>query len=791
MSFVDEGLWAALTSKLGDLLKVDVAERAEDDQLVIERILILVRNVLQVPRDSGSERRTDDDVSLHDQVLWVLHKSGMEDLLLYMASSDDETQYCLHVLEIVSLMFKEQDPKALASANFARSKEEKSADERQLIQTSAVEEEQRRRRLAQSSGRHSRFGGTYVLKNVSSISDSNKLIWHNPLQSVNRLDFDREKRPKKTAKNKLAPTDSENTKRRSTLAIRLFLKEFCIEFIGGAYNKLMNVVKDSLNRQRAQQNDESYYLWAMRFFMEFNRCYTFKAELVSETLSKSTFHYVQQQIELYKDNFDHEKRNRPAYLLWSRRMHLALRAYGELLFTLVAMDNSKNEDLVKASNVIKTSVFYEPEYRELCLTLFAAFTPDKMSAGFLKDLVETTHLLLKLMEHMSKKGHLVVGKRIKVKKKGKGGKSGRDKAATSGAGASGGEGSTRETKETMWDVVSGEITNLMQEGDDDSLPSVTPFDATLEIDISDQKAIALYSLQLHLKNRRAAHALALLRASREVWPEGDVFGEEDAEPEDEFMILREILFAEMERPRGMPMDEEVPQDVPEDQDSRPPAGDGDADGGTEGGEANDAGDVGEVGVEQTELDEEEEYEEVVEQYSTSDQVLLHLTKTSDNNEWLFIRNLEIISGLRLQGLRGALCLSKRERGLRAAIQALQRELRLHEPLHRQDVPPHRIRLQAASSALSGAVIFFFCQSHNSKFKSRSREIYFSVFHFLLTHVVCVWLMDMVNIGRHFPNSEFCSFRFACSEGCRISGRIGRCCEATRASKSCTSLANIS
>ena len=53
------------------------------------------------------------------QVLWVLHKSGMEDLLLYMSSSDDETQYCLHVLEIVSLMFKEQGWHSdVASANF-------------------------------------------------------------------------------------------------------------------------------------------------------------------------------------------------------------------------------------------------------------------------------------------------------------------------------------------------------------------------------------------------------------------------------------------------------------------------------------------------------------------------------------------------------------------------------------------------------------------------------------------------------------------------------------------------
>jgi len=32
----------------------------------------------------------------------------MEDLLLYLASSEDETQFCLHVLEIISLMFREQ-----------------------------------------------------------------------------------------------------------------------------------------------------------------------------------------------------------------------------------------------------------------------------------------------------------------------------------------------------------------------------------------------------------------------------------------------------------------------------------------------------------------------------------------------------------------------------------------------------------------------------------------------------------------------------------------------------------
>ena len=142
--------------QLGKLLRKEFSERSEDDGLVIERILILVRNILQVPRDSIGEKRTDDEASIHDQVLWVLHKSGMEDLyvwfrmirlyvgikwlhfplfcrLLFVSSSQDETQYCLHVLEIISLMFREQDPKHLASANFQRSKEEKQQDEQALL----------------------------------------------------------------------------------------------------------------------------------------------------------------------------------------------------------------------------------------------------------------------------------------------------------------------------------------------------------------------------------------------------------------------------------------------------------------------------------------------------------------------------------------------------------------------------------------------------------------------------------------------------------------------------------
>lgn len=53
-------------------------------------------------------QRIDDDASVHDQLLWAIHLSGLDDLLLFLASSPAEQQWSLHVLEIVSLMFRDQ-----------------------------------------------------------------------------------------------------------------------------------------------------------------------------------------------------------------------------------------------------------------------------------------------------------------------------------------------------------------------------------------------------------------------------------------------------------------------------------------------------------------------------------------------------------------------------------------------------------------------------------------------------------------------------------------------------------
>ncbi|KAH7946187.1 hypothetical protein HPB49_021226 [Dermacentor silvarum] len=184
LAFTDSKVWIAITKKLESLLHKNWETRQEEDKDMIERILVLVRNILHVPANPSEEKRTDDDVNVHDQVLWAMHLAHMEDLLLYVTSSDDETDYCFHCLEILSLMLREQS---------------------------------------------------------------------------------------------------------------------------------------FLQRKKALSHDEGYYFWALKFFMEFNRHNGFDVSLVSETICKEAFHYVQTQLEQYYEMMVTDKGK---IRIWSKSSYL-------------------------------------------------------------------------------------------------------------------------------------------------------------------------------------------------------------------------------------------------------------------------------------------------------------------------------------------------------------------------------------------------------------------------------------------------------------------------------------
>lgn len=52
-------------------------------------------------------------------------------------------------------------------------------------------------------------------------------------------------------------------------------------------------------------------------------------------------------------------------------------------------------------------------------------------------------------------------------------------------------------------------------------------------------------IQKLLKETKIHLAVALLRACRDVWPEGEVFGALEVGPEEELLLLRELFYADL------------------------------------------------------------------------------------------------------------------------------------------------------------------------------------------------------------------------------------------------------
>ncbi|XP_053311647.1 protein timeless homolog [Spea bombifrons] len=530
-AFASEKLLGVLSEKLYDLLQLDWEQRGEEHNLLIERILLLVRNILHVPADPEEGKSVDDDASTHDRVLWAVHMSGMDDLVKFLASSETEQQWSMHVLETVSLMFRDQNAEHLAATGQARSVTERTTDVKDLEILRQREIAERKNRVFQRGTRHSRFGGSYVIQGMKSIADRD-IIYHKGLHNYKNYSHDSGKEVKRVPKRRQQARDTEPP-RRSALNVRLFLKEFCIDFLENCYNRLMYIVKDHLIREKAQQHDETYYLWSMAFFMAFNRLYKFRPELVSETVSIRTFHFIEQNLTNYYEMMLTDKKEASS---WARRMHLALKAYQELLTTVHEMDHSKDETVRESSTIIKNNIFYLMEYRELFLALFRKFDETKQPRSFLKDLVETAHLFLKMLERFCKGKRTVVVQNRKIKRKKK--KSVRR--------STDGHRKTPEELEETWKSVSEKLKDCVMGSQ--SLPeAVVPFDAASEIPVEEQRTEALVRIQDGLLSGKAPESLVLLRSAREVWPEGDVFGSPEMEHEEEVELMKQILLADLPR----------------------------------------------------------------------------------------------------------------------------------------------------------------------------------------------------------------------------------------------------
>ncbi|XP_058065592.1 protein timeless homolog [Anopheles bellator] len=526
-AFAVKAVWSVLGEKMQQILRIDFSERSEAQSVTVERILILTRNVLQVPTNVEREQQLDDDASLHDRLLWSLHQTCTIDTVLYVLGSPLEQQYFMHSLEIMSLVYREQQPAALADATLQRRTAEKKEDEMKLIQALHPATE-RTKQLP--TARHSRFRGTYTFGNLKSVSD-NDYISHQSLNKIMNADLGIDKqRIKKSFRKMKQPDELE---RKSILSVRMCLREYCVEVLC-LFNNIVKQARRYLSQfenTASEFHDDTYLLWAVRFFMEFNRYNGLNIELVSEALSMTTFHWIITRIEGYNDLIVCDKTRKR---VWSKRLHNAIQTYDEMISNLRALSVRTDPDAKELLAVLQHNIFYAVEYRETVIQLLCNFNETYQTRSFLRVVVEVANRFFSLLEKFCN-GTIRVQERAKAK---------RQKNRRTTATASDAPHKTKEDLEDEWLTMAPKVAAILPHIQDspESLP--TPFDAASPVPIDEQRGSCMIRIHGLLRDEKYEDAVKLMYAARSIWTTDDnCFGSSQSTPDETLMLLKEIFMA--------------------------------------------------------------------------------------------------------------------------------------------------------------------------------------------------------------------------------------------------------
>lgn len=533
----DVMFWSVIAKQMLRILKMEQDKREEEDKVMLERMLILTRNVLHVASQDEEDVIAGED-NVHDKLLISMKKAYIYDILIYVCQTASEHDLAFHILEILHLMYREQNAEHLATLtdSLRLSEAEKRKDIEHLKELKA-----RTRSNRSHQDKYNRFKeSTYVVKNLKSIGN-NDMICHRPVADISELNLDQNKKIVRKAKNRRHFQDqSLANPHSSSLELKSYLRDLAITFISSSYNLLMKDVRYYLERSKSQENDETYFIWAAYFFMEFNRCSEATVDFVTETLSREYLHYLHCQVESCLDHMKTDKKNTKN---WSKRLHNGLRAYKELIYMLAHLQSKKNcsaESLATAED-LRRKLFYEEDYRELLRMLITVFDPIKMSDAYLNDLIESNHLFLKMLEyHCKKNANNVVIRKKKRKQKNR--KSKKNKEAE--------EQAPDEQPELIWTELAAELSNVLQSGTE--LPRIEEnldlnvFSVMSEESRDDQKLTVMKKINLLLFTKRAEEAVAVFREARNFFNDDseNTFGAFDIPLDEELLALQNVLMNE-------------------------------------------------------------------------------------------------------------------------------------------------------------------------------------------------------------------------------------------------------
>ncbi|KAL8557351.1 hypothetical protein ACS0TY_004691 [Phlomoides rotata] len=417
----------------------------EDDWKLVQLILTLFRNVIAI-QDISTQQIAGASASqflfLRDRFLELLFQENVMDLILVLSQHTGGSQGYLRqdnllLLEFFYYTFKGQEPELIAKAHLKGSKVEEEAENPFSSLQSIMKEEQEKRRLARlrSLSCYSQFTGTYTkvtLDGSKALLKGNPSASSNPLLKAHQIIRGPSKREIWDHK-ELPSTKSK---------ILQLLDDFTSQFLMGGYNVLMQSILEDIvkEHQEIQSSDIIIFFKVAEFVTSFqyHKCITTKPSIDAENEASTTYHDDNTSFKGSICGPIAETLNESMFSMVISKWRYAfealkqtnnyklLSAAGSLtkvmirMLDLVLKQSPEDSKETQTARILLYKLFYdqtEEGMTQFLLNLIKSFDTHKQSKSDLANLVETMHVVLRLLETLQERGTLRVSKKLRKKKK--------------------------------------------------------------------------------------------------------------------------------------------------------------------------------------------------------------------------------------------------------------------------------------------------------------------------------------------------------------------------------------
>mmetsp|Transcript_17087 Transcript_17087/g.39446 ORF Transcript_17087/g.39446 Transcript_17087/m.39446 type:complete len:1009 (+) Transcript_17087:154-3180(+) len=441
------GILSVFVSLLAEPLSKSGASRTDADHLTIELVLHLIRNLLSAhPLLNTSSETSRQAAQLHQDMINLFNRELVLKILLVIGQEmelPENAQYNLLMMEILHHILKTQDPTAVARSfpskqtktsgktpvSDIRYGESEDVDTRpptgkSFNSSSALASKLKKERSQLNNlklVRHGNFSGTWMRRQTEGrrqfIAATNAIGGSFTGSSRNRDSVQSRRKNRLgepfigSGKSLLAHTRPQLVLTASAIGpsakrTNQTLYEFCKCFLVDCYGPFMKSIKNEFRRDshRLEEKDKIVFFKLVWFFSQFSRISSSLRRISKKSNSENVGHLI---ITMDVFTFNLVLSSTDYFYQQKKYTRLAqtVALYAEMMHLLYNMYTSKDKTENEMAMGLLDRLFYHgQDALDQLPKLLSRWTPGTYTREYVCDLIEVTHISLKLLETNSKRG---------------------------------------------------------------------------------------------------------------------------------------------------------------------------------------------------------------------------------------------------------------------------------------------------------------------------------------------------------------------------------------------------